>query len=383
MKKVAILLTSLPQIGGEHSYLMILMKSLIKFDKKKYRLLAICCNYFWTKWCRKRGITYIYYKQENYSYNYMMANARFPAFFKLYNTYNSLLGKLLSKNKIDLLISGQQGNFIPQFFCRTIQPVHDLMHRYEPDFEEIMVTYTEREKFFSSKARIADVILVDSKLGKKQYLECYFEKRKHNARVEVLPFVVSNICKKHEEYIDIPVKYIFYPAQFWEHKNHKNLILAIKILKEKIPDIHLILVGSEKNSLRMVKSLIQKNLLGNHISILGFVSDEQLVYLYKHAVAMVMPTYFGPTNIPPLEAMALGCPVIVSNKYAMGEQVGEAGLLFNPDSSEDIAHCIMQVWNDAELRQNMIEKGYEQSKKWTQKDFQKRFIKIVVRELNG
>ena len=69
-----------------------------------------------------------------------------------------------------------------------------------------------------------------------------------------------------------------------------------------------------------------------------------------------MPSYFGPTNIPPLEAMALGCPVAVSNKYAMPEQVGDAGLLFDPDSPEEIAKCIKAMWLDDKLRQKMINK---------------------------
>jgi glycosyltransferase involved in cell wall biosynthesis len=94
-----------------------------------------------------------------------------------------------------------------------------------------------------------------------------------------------------------------------------------------------------------------------------------------------MPTYFGPTNIPPLEAMELGCPVIVSNKYAMCEQVGDAGLLCDPDSPEDIANCIMQVWGNEEKRKDMIVKGYEQCRKWTRKDFKRLVAKIVVREL--
>ena len=137
------------------------------------------------------------------------------------------------------------------------------------------------------------------------------------------------------------------------------------------------LVGSEKNTLKKVKRQIAKDGLEKNIFILGFVEDEQITYLYKHANALIMPSYFGPTNIPPLEAMALGCPVIVSNKYAMGEQVGDAGLLFDPDSPEEMAECILKVWNDEEYRKIMIQKGYEQINNWTEIDFKKKFISIV------
>ena len=131
-----------------------------------------------------------------------------------------------------------------------------------------------------------------------------------------------------------------------------------------------------------IKEYITADGINEYISIQGFVSDGQMKYLYKNAVALVMPTYFGPTNIPPLEAMMLGCPVIVSDKYAMKEQVGNAGLLCNPDSPESIADCILQVWNDEELRKNMVKRGYEQSQKWTISDFKKCFFRIVWNELN-
>ena len=92
-----------------------------------------------------------------------------------------------------------------------------------------------------------------------------------------------------------------------------------------------------------------------------------------------MPSYFGPTNIPPLEAMALGCPVAVSDKYAMPEQVGDAGLLFNPNSPKEIAECIRKLWCDNALRQNMIKKGYKRVCRWTQKEFGERLKMILDR----
>ena len=189
--------------------------------------------------------------------------------------------------------------------------------------------------------------------------------------------VSDHISKSEERYIDVPEKYVFYPAQFWKHKNHMNLIKAIRILREDLHDIRLVLVGSEKNCYRKIKNYIIENKLENNIKILGFVGEENIVYLYRHAVAMIMPTYFGPTNIPPLEAMALGCPVAVSNKYAMPEQVGESGLLFNPDSPEEIAECIRKIWNDDELRMKMKELGYERINKWGQKEFENKFFYIL------
>ena len=79
---------------------------------------------------------------------------------------------------------------------------------------------------------------------------------------------------------------------------------------------------------------------------------------YRRARAMVMPTFFGPTNIPPLEAFALGCPVAVSNIYGIPEQVGDAALLFDPNSVEEIADCIERLWQDDALCASLISKGH-------------------------
>lgn len=75
-----------------------------------------------------------------------------------------------------------------------------------------------------------------------------------------------------------------------------------------------------------------------------------------------MPTFFGPINIPQLEAFALGCPVITSNIYGIPEQVGDAALLVDPKNPEDIAEKIGKVWTDKKLGNSLIEKGYAQDK---------------------
>jgi glycosyltransferase involved in cell wall biosynthesis len=85
----------------------------------------------------------------------------------------------------------------------------------------------------------------------------------------------------------------------------------------------------------------------------------------------------GPTNIPPLEAMTAGCPAIVSDIYAMPDQVGDAGLMVDPLNPADIAHKISLIWNDEALRQSMIEKGFRQIQQWGSVQFNSRFKDIV------
>lgn len=382
-KKVAVLLTSSPHDGGQHQYLLTMMDALAKGQNNGYILLGICCSRFWVEWCKKNEIKYVLHHLRRFSINEMNKKSKYVDLKKWFNLYCTELGKIVRNEKIDLLIGGQQETYIPKMNCKIISLIHDLMHRYEGRFHEIGVNYDDHEALYGGMARIADVMIVDSELGKKQLQECYGKYLKKTT-IEVLPFVAPPyIVKSKEEYINVPKDYVFYPAQFWRHKNQINLVKAIKIIQDKGIDISLILVGSEKNSIEMINGYINRNRLSQKVIIMGYVTNEQIVYLYKNALALVMPSYFGPTNIPPLEAMALGCPAIVSNNYAMGEQVGDAGLLFDPDSPEEIAECILSIYKNPIKRDEMIRKGYERTQNWSTIQFEEKFVEIVLKVLNG
>ena len=82
---------------------------------------------------------------------------------------------------------------------------------------------------------------------------------------------------------------------------------------------------------------------------LGFISDMEIINLYNGALGLVMPSYFGPTNIPPIEAIMLNCPVVVSDVYASRIQLENAALYFNPNDYIDISNKI-EALLDYEVR---------------------------------
>ena len=376
-KKIGLILPSRPKDGGEHQYAVLAAQCLSERAGKDFDLIVLSGNAFWRKWCKNMEIPYLgcpYPEPEQWEEDF---NYRHPSLARLYYSYMTPFGRKIREEKIDILFVIQQNIFVPNYKVKIVVPVHDLMHKYEPDFPEVQMTYEKREICMKSMAKYASCILTDSKLGKRQFEESYMEGRTQK-RVVSLPFVApGHVWKAAEEYVAVPDKYVFYPAQFWKHKNHANLVRAIHILKKEIEDIHLVLVGSEKNYLKEIRKLIAEHGLESHITILGFVSNETITYLYRHAIAMIMPSYFGPTNIPPLEAMTLGCPVAASDKYAMPEQIGNAGLLFNPDSPEEIARCIKSLWTDEKLRERMRRLGCRRMKRWTKREFGEKLYKII------
>lgn len=127
---------------------------------------------------------------------------------------------------------------------------------------------------------------------------------------------------------------------------------------------------------------IEELKLRNHVKYLGHVPDADMPYLYKLSTALVMPTLFESVSIPIWEAFLLGVPVVSSNVCALPEQVGDTGLLFDPNDIEDMAEKIYSVWRNEDLRKELIKKGYERIKNITLENYAKQWEKSIDEILN-
>ena len=97
--------------------------------------------------------------------------------------------------------------------------------------------------------------------------------------------------------------------------------------------------------------------LSNQVYFLGFVDNEDIINLYKDSIALVMPTYFGPTNIPPLEAFTLGTPVLYSDLPGLRDQVGDSALLLDLKNPSSMSKHVYSLINNLELRKELIDSG--------------------------
>ncbi|MFZ4855396.1 MAG: glycosyltransferase family 4 protein [Desulfuromonadaceae bacterium] len=268
----------------------------------------------------------------------------------------------------------------------ALNTIHDLMHRYERRFPEIGTCwqYAWREWHFKNTCRWSDGILVDSQLGKQHVIDSY---QIDPSRIHVLPFIAPSylddkpLVETTTLKTELPKKFLFYPAQFWEHKNHKRLVKAVHLLKYRFPEIKLVLTGAKKNEYAIIQKLCVELALDNDVIFLDHVSDSQMALLYRDARAMIMPTFSGPTNIPPLEAMKSGCPAAVSNIYAMPEQTKGAALLFDPESVDDMASAMAKLWEDDNLCRDLSERGKEVSLEWTKEHFDALVAEILMSQL--
>lgn len=257
--------------------------------------------------------------------------------------------------------------------CDCVSVVHDLMHRYERAFPEAASTWRWqfRDTHFRSLCRASSAVCVDSLLGRQQVHESYGIAED---RIEVLPFAISGYIATEtspdfDQRYQLPKKFLFYPATLWLHKNHVCILRAMSLLNPQLPDIELVLVGGSGNAERSVMQLAVELGLEKRVRRFGYVPDEDITGFYKRARAMVMPSFFGPTNIPPLEAMYHGCPVLVANNYAMVEQCGDAAIGFDPGNPEELASAVARVWTDDELVRDLSHKGRARSAQLTQANF--------------
>ena len=151
-------------------------------------------------------------------------------------------------------------------------------------------------------------------------------------------------------------RYLFYPAQFWPHKNHATLLEAVAMLARDGQPYELALVGSDKGQLDHVKRLAQDTGIAELVHFLGFVETEDLVALYQHAHALTYMSFFGPENLPPLEAFALGCPVVAADVPGAREQLGDAAVLVPPTDAVRVAGAIRHL-EDHAPRAELTERG--------------------------
>lgn len=258
--------------------------------------------------------------------------------------------------------------------------VWDLQHRVTPWFPEMGArgTFDHRELWHSWFLRRAAVIVTGTETGRAE-IERYYQVGPE--RVAILPHPTPQFA------LDAPPDdgsgrseitrlglgqrpYLLYPAQFWPHKNHVNLILALERLRaDHGLDVDLALVGSDKGNRALVERTAASHGLSERVHFLGFVSRPALIALYRNAAALAYASWCGPENLPPLEAFALGCPVVAAQIPGAQEQLGDAAVLVEPGDPAVFAVGIASVLGDNALRRRLVEAGRARAARWTARDY--------------
>jgi glycosyltransferase involved in cell wall biosynthesis len=130
--------------------------------------------------------------------------------------------------------------------------------------------------------------------------------------------------------------FLLYPANGWPHKNHARLLEAFALLRRERPELGVVLTGSGLEDLPVAPG----------VEVRGHVPRDELVRLYQTAAVLVFPSLYEGFGLPPLEAMACGCPVAAARAGALPETCGDAARYFDPTNPEEIAGAVLEVLED-------------------------------------
>jgi glycosyltransferase involved in cell wall biosynthesis len=157
--------------------------------------------------------------------------------------------------------------------------------------------------------------------------------------------------------LKLPEKFLFYPAQFWPHKNHQRLIEAFAGVAAEVSDARLVLTGRTRDEYPAVMAAIDRLGLKEKVLHLGFLETADLQSVYQLATALVMPSLFESVSIPIYEAFQVGTPVAASGILAIPEQVGDAALLFDPTSAASIKQAMLTLLRDPQAAEGLVARG--------------------------
>jgi glycosyltransferase involved in cell wall biosynthesis len=281
---------------------------------------------------------------------------------RLNNCYSAVKGRYLQRivnaNQFDVVHPTYYDLLTRQAMSAYRFPivltVHDMIHelfRDSMDPKEIAATLKKRA------IDAAQAIICVSQNTRKDLLEHYGVPE---AKVTVIYHgcsVDSSLSYGPEQVPSRPF-YLHVGSRF-SYKNFDVLVKAFASVVSVQPDLALCVVGAPFT--KAEQQLITSLRLADHIEHYGYVSDAHLAKLYRCSISLVYPSLYEGFGMPLLEAMACGTAVIASNVSSIPEVIGEAGLLFDPASSDELVDSLLFLLNNSSERELLVAKGRERS----------------------
>jgi glycosyltransferase involved in cell wall biosynthesis len=366
--RVGILSPIAPEgIGGGYTFEQEIFERILEFAPKSKHQLVIFEGFRGAKaGARSPGFKYVPLQRPRFDF-LVPRRRRFPWEFKW-------IDKVLNREGIEFFL-----NTTFEAVTLTIPflaIVWDLQHRLQPLFSEVSADgeWEKRETFYSQVLGRAAFVIVGTEAGKNEVQRFYGTP---DEKIRILPhptpsFALEETARDLETLAKykLPRDYIFYPAQFWTHKNHPAIVKAVAHLKrtDNLP-LPVVFTGSDHGNERYVRELVEKMQISEQVFFLGHVSRQTLKALYQNALCLCYASFFGPENLPPLEAFGLGCPVIAADVPGASEQLGDAAIRVNPSDELAIAGALKLVFQDKSKREELIRRGKERARRFTGRDF--------------
>ena len=374
MLSISIIIEATPKTGGEWHNNINIIKNIRKYSRNNFKLFIFCTQ--------KKSVLELHKIGINSNFIKITLLDKLIRFLK--KSFNcrliltsSLEKKLLKKN-ISLIYFTNFSSLVALFNkIKFIGTVLDLCHLDYPDFPEIKNnnTYVNREYLYGNFLNKCFLVITDSLETKKKIITNYGINKNKIIELPVsFPFPINTLKNKKIKNNFIYKNYFFYPANFWYHKNHFLIIEAAKILRDKGIYKKFVFCGYDRGFLKFIEAKIKKEKLEDQIFILGGVSNFILTKLYLNCSSVVMPSFFGPTNMPPLEAWRYKKPLIY-NKF-FKKHTKDAALYIDPMNAESLSNALLKVIKPR-LKKKLIKKGIQNLD-----DVNKKISKSIKRIIN-
>ncbi len=367
-KKLQILIDIRSTFGkktGIGYYLENLLSELMRVDKRNQYILASNDSLDW---------------QLPENFTLMVRNAKIvPWHIWLWWNFNI-------KRCADILFS-PSSLIEPAFALRkTLLTIHDISPIKCPQFHTL-----KRRFLFRVLLRIAlkktSIIFADSEYSRQEIVEylpevaqkvvvLYPGLNSERTKTKISAQQRDKVLKK----FGITGDFIFYLGVIDPRKNLENLVRAFREISNR--EVRLVLAGQKGWFYEKIFNLVEELNLSNRVLFLGYVSDQEAVVLYQSCKLFACPSLYEGFGFPVLEAMALGAPVLTSNRTSLTEVVDDCAVLVNPESVTDIAQKLEMMLSDKNLLESLRQKGPVQASKFSWEKSASSFISRIDEIIN-
>ncbi len=253
---------------------------------------------------------------------------------------------------------------VPLFYRgKMLVTIYDLFHLAMPDLVGGLHKRLYARAMFNAVRRKASAIITISHFTKKELIRFTGREKQEiypiHLGVEGSWFNIKKDVSPHGN------AYVLYVGNVKPHKNLSALIKAFGSICDKIPH-DLVIVGKKEGFITGDEIVAREaGRLGARVQFTGYVDNGRLQQYFAHADAFILPSFYEGFGLPPLEAMAAGCPVIVANAASLPEVCEDAAIYCDPYSYEDIADKILLIVNDSSLREMLRKKGLAHARHFT------------------
>jgi glycosyltransferase involved in cell wall biosynthesis len=334
-------------------------------------------------WAKENAEFVLYFKNQvpkdipkNQNFQTKILNSHSNAWFE-----HILLPRAIKKDRIDIFFSPSYIlplKILPRRQAgpkrvKTAVAIHDISYEAHPEWfsltNRILLRWVSK-----TSARKADIIFVPSEFTKKEILK-YYPSSCGAGKVDVNKIHVIPLAAD-EKFVQNPAikkeKIIFYVGAIFNRRFIPQIIKAFKKIKNKLPEYKLLIAGPNyTHPFIDIKS-------EDSITYINYIKDEDLISHYNSASLFIWLSSYEGFGLPPLEAMACGTPVITTKMGSLPEAVGDAALFVkNPEDIDEISEAIYKVLSNENLRNELIEKGLKQARKFSWQKTAKETLRIL------